>query len=129
MRENLKSKALDERGSVLSKAEEDAKATVENVRTDIAAEVEKWQVPGLTVDSNYQLTVEDAEAVARHDTAIFADASVYRDTVYRHYANQLERGWYAPNTGCIDWLLSMCPYRRPEDEAHYVEGLRKAGIT
>ncbi len=56
------------------------------------------------------------------------DASHYRDTVYRHYANQLKREWFGPNTGCIDWLLSMCPYRRPEDEAHYVEGLRKAGI-
>ena len=56
------------------------------------------------------------------------DASRYRDTVYRHYANQLKREWFGPNTGCIDWLLSMNPYRRPEDEAHYVEGLRKAGI-
>lgn len=30
----------------------------------------------LTVESNYQLTVEDAHAVARHDVVIFADAAV-----------------------------------------------------
>lgn len=33
-------------------------------------------IPGLTVESNYQLTVEDAEAVARYDVAVFADAAV-----------------------------------------------------
>lgn len=32
--------------------------------------------PGLTIDSNYQLTVEDAAAVAENDIVIFADASV-----------------------------------------------------
>lgn len=32
-------------------------------------------IPGLAVDSDYQLTVEDAEAVARHETAILADAA------------------------------------------------------
>lgn len=31
---------------------------------------------GLTVESNYQLTVEDADAVARHDVVVFADAAV-----------------------------------------------------
>jgi hydrogenase maturation protease len=42
----------------------------------LAAEVEKWQLPGVTVDSDYQLTVEDAGDVAAHDIVIFADASV-----------------------------------------------------
>ena len=32
--------------------------------------------PGLTVDSNYLLTVEDAAAIAENDIVIFADASV-----------------------------------------------------
>jgi len=31
-------------------------------------------IPGVTVDSNYQLSVEDAAAVAAHDVAIFVDA-------------------------------------------------------
>jgi len=33
-------------------------------------------IPGLTIESNYQLTVEDAAAVAEHDVVVFADASV-----------------------------------------------------
>lgn len=42
----------------------------------LAAAVEDWNVEGLTVDADYQLTVEDANDVARHDVVIFADASV-----------------------------------------------------
>lgn len=41
-----------------------------------AEAMEKKNLPGVTVDADYQLTVEDAEAVARHDVVIFADASV-----------------------------------------------------
>jgi hydrogenase maturation protease len=42
----------------------------------LAAAVEDWNVAGLTVDADYQLTVEDASDVAAHDIVIFADASV-----------------------------------------------------
>ncbi len=41
-----------------------------------AAAVERWDHPGVTVDSDYQLTVEDASDIAAHDVVIFADASV-----------------------------------------------------
>jgi len=34
------------------------------------------QVPGLTVDADYQLTVEAAAYVAEHDIVVFADAAV-----------------------------------------------------
>lgn len=34
------------------------------------------QIAGLTVDSNYQLTVEDAAALKEHDYVVFADADV-----------------------------------------------------
>jgi len=40
----------------------------------LAGFVEDMGIPGVTVDSNYQLCVEDAEAVANHDVVIFADA-------------------------------------------------------
>ncbi len=40
----------------------------------LAAAVERLKLPGVTVDADYQLTVEDAAAVARHEVAIFADA-------------------------------------------------------
>ena len=42
----------------------------------LAAAFEAAEQPGLTVESNYQLSVEDAEAAGRHDVVIFADASV-----------------------------------------------------
>ncbi len=42
----------------------------------LVASLEKLEIPDLTVDSDYQLTVEDAAAVAEHDVVIFADASV-----------------------------------------------------
>ncbi|OGX53738.1 MAG: hypothetical protein A2267_05685 [Omnitrophica WOR_2 bacterium RIFOXYA12_FULL_38_10] len=37
---------------------------------------EEKSFPGLTIDSNYQLSVEDAASVAENDIVIFADASI-----------------------------------------------------
>lgn len=42
----------------------------------VAAYFEKVKIPGLSVDSDYQLTVEDAYDVSQHDLVIFVDASV-----------------------------------------------------
>jgi hydrogenase maturation protease len=39
-----------------------------------AGAVEKLNLPGIMVDVNYQLTVEDAHAVAQHRIVVFADA-------------------------------------------------------
>jgi hydrogenase maturation protease len=41
----------------------------------LAAAIEKLNLDGVTVDSGYQLGVEDAETAARHRTVIFADAA------------------------------------------------------
>ena len=38
--------------------------------------VEKLEIDGVSVDSDYQLTVEDAAAVAEHDIVVFVDASI-----------------------------------------------------
>jgi hydrogenase maturation protease len=40
----------------------------------LAETIEALALPGLDVDADYQLTVEDSAAVAAHDVAIFADA-------------------------------------------------------
>lgn len=45
----------------------------------LAEAVEAMNLSGVTVDSDYQLTVEDAAAVAEHDAVIFADAAVDGD--------------------------------------------------
>jgi len=42
----------------------------------IADSLEYKNLPGVTVDANYQLAVEDSAQVAEHDVVIFADASV-----------------------------------------------------
>ena len=38
--------------------------------------IEKLAIDGVTVDSDYQLTVEDSAAVAGHDYVVFVDAAV-----------------------------------------------------
>lgn len=42
----------------------------------LASAIDALALPGVTVDANYQLTVEDAAEVGRHATVIFADAAV-----------------------------------------------------
>jgi hydrogenase maturation protease len=41
----------------------------------LAEEVARWNLPGVTVDSNYQLQVEDSAAVSEADVVIFIDAA------------------------------------------------------
>lgn len=48
----------------------------------LVAELEKSAIPGVTIDSDYQLTVENAAAVAEHDVVIFVDASVSGDRAF-----------------------------------------------
>ena len=40
----------------------------------LAARVADLDLPGVRVESNYQLTVEDAQTVAEHDVVVFIDA-------------------------------------------------------
>jgi hydrogenase maturation protease len=42
----------------------------------LAEMLARRSLPGVTVDADYQLTVEDAAAVAEHDVVVFADAAV-----------------------------------------------------
>ena len=42
----------------------------------VAREIEKLGLEGVTVDSDYQLTVEDSAEAAGHDTVVFVDAAV-----------------------------------------------------
>jgi hydrogenase maturation protease len=41
----------------------------------LAEAIEKLHLPGVDTDADYQLTVEDAAAVAEHDVVVFADAA------------------------------------------------------
>lgn len=42
----------------------------------VALRIQELDLPGVEVDSDYQLTVEDAAAVAEHDAVVFVDAAV-----------------------------------------------------
>lgn len=42
----------------------------------VAAAVEAWDLPGITVSCDYQLQVEDAAAIREHGAVIFVDAAV-----------------------------------------------------
>jgi hydrogenase maturation protease len=41
----------------------------------MADAIEALHLPGVSTDSDYQLTVEDAAAAAKHDVVVFADAA------------------------------------------------------
>lgn len=49
----------------------------------LAAEMEKRNITGLDIDSDYQLTVEHASDVAEHEMVIFADADVAGEEPFR----------------------------------------------
>ena len=50
-------------------------------------------LPGVTIDANYQLNVEDATAVAEHDIVIFADAAVGGKEPFGLYELRPAREW------------------------------------
>ncbi len=47
-----------------------------------AEKIEALNLPGLTVESNYQLNIEDAELISKFDIVVFADASVDADAPF-----------------------------------------------
>lgn len=56
----------------------------------VAAAIEKENLPGVTVDADYQLTVEDAAMVAEYDVVVFADADCAREEPF--YFDRLAPG-------------------------------------
>lgn len=57
----------------------------------LAEVIERLCLPGVTVEANYQLTVEDAALIAEHDVVIFADAAVTGDEPYAFSTVEAER--------------------------------------
>jgi hydrogenase maturation protease len=56
----------------------------------IAKEIEKLKIEGVSCDSDYQLTVEDAVDINKHDVVIFADADVACPSPF--YFKKIEAG-------------------------------------
>jgi len=49
----------------------------------LAARIEALDLPGVTVDRDYQLTVDHAPMIAAHDMVIFADAMIGLEMPFR----------------------------------------------
>ena len=56
-----------------------------------AQAIEKLGIEGVSVDSNYQLTVEDAASAARHDVVVFVDAAVRGENPVMFYELEPKR--------------------------------------
>jgi hydrogenase maturation protease len=56
-----------------------------------AQAIEKLNIDGVSVDSNYQLTVEDAASAARHDVVVFVDAAVRGENPVMFYELEPKR--------------------------------------
>jgi hydrogenase maturation protease len=56
-----------------------------------AQAIEKLNIDGVSVDSNYQLTVEDAASAARHDVVVFVDAAARGENPVMFYELEPKR--------------------------------------
>lgn len=56
------------------------------------------------------------------------EGASWRDLVHRQYEQRRVQGELASTVGCIDWLVSINPYRHDSDLDHFVTGLQKAGF-
>ena len=104
----------------------------------LAAQLMALCLPGVTVESDYQLSIEHAEMAARHDLVVFADAardaagnsafylrpiapvpgaSCFSHRVSPQAVLQLAADCFAAQPG--GWVLGI----QPEDLESYAEGL------
>ena len=69
----------------------------------LAARLAELDLSGVTVETNYQLNVEDAQAVAEHDVAVFIDACLCSPPPF--FLRELE-----PRTGTLEFTThSLAP--------------------
>lgn len=57
-----------------------------------AERVQALGLPGVTVDADYQLAVEDAAEIARHEAVLFADATVNGEAPFALRRVEAKRG-------------------------------------
>jgi len=58
----------------------------------LAERIATLAIPGVEADANYQLSVEDAAQVAKHDVVVFADASVSGDEPFSYVELEAKDG-------------------------------------
>jgi hydrogenase maturation protease len=92
----------------------------------LAAALEPLNLPGVTVDADYQLTVETAAAVAEHDLVIFADASVAGDEPFFFQALDAAGAELSFSTHSVEpeAVLALCEQLFAARPRAYVLGIR-----
>lgn len=91
----------------------------------LAAEAEGWNMPGLTVDADYQLTVEDAAEIARHEMVIFADASVNgREPFFVEYVTPRRAEGFSTHSVEPDALMDLAQRLFGAETRGYILGIR-----
>lgn len=95
----------------------------------LAARIEAWAPPGVTVESDYQLAVEHALLVADHDLVIFADADASAEAPFHLRPVRPEAApcftSHALSPGAVLSLAGSCLGRAPEA---WLLGLRPADL-
>lgn len=91
----------------------------------LAENVQELASDGISIDSDYQLTVEDADLVAEHDVAIFADADVAGPEPF-HFTRIPAAANISFSTHSIraDSLLSLAKQIYSRDVEGYYLGIR-----
>ncbi|MCX6233794.1 MAG: hydrogenase maturation protease [Bacteroidetes bacterium] len=99
--------------------------------------IEKEGLPNIEVDSNYQLNIEDADAIANMDIVIFVDASIepIKDFTLTKVNPSASRIEFTMHTVSASFILDLCHkiYERyPETYLLHIKGYEwefKEGIT
>jgi hydrogenase maturation protease len=88
----------------------------------LAARLADLDLPGVRVDTNYQLNVEDAEAVADHDVVVFIDACLCSPPPF--FLRELE-----PRAGTLEFTTHSLAPDGVLGLAHDVFGARTRGFS
>lgn len=91
----------------------------------IKALVEEKGIEGFSFDSNYQLNIEDADAIAEHDVVIFADASTEKiDDFCVSRVEGSEQASFTSHAASPGYVLYLCNTLFQKDPPVYLVHIR-----
>ena len=102
---------------------------------DFYNEMRRWsfnlQVFFLSSRFKHQRQIEEAPHSVVQDRSIYEDAEIFAraaaDYVTAAKAEMSDAGTPVPESWAA-FIAARCPYQRDEDESHFLDGLRKAGL-
>ena len=91
----------------------------------LADALEKLDLPGVSVDADYQLMIEDAAVAAEHDFVIFADAAVKGgDTYFFHAIEPRDPSGFSTHSVEPEAVLGMAHKMFGASTKGFVLGIR-----